>query len=258
MVITMPQIAVFFLIFARVVGIFLQAPVYNARTIPAFFKIAFTIWFSAAFWFMVPVLNSSQFSSFNISFVFLIVNELLIGLLIGFVCQILFAAIQATGDFIDLQMGMSIATMLDPSTGSVATILGRLCFFLGVIIFFITNGHHMILSALYESFRLIPVGTPINISANLINQLIHLGEALWLISLQLATPALLIIFLSDFSLGIVSRVAPQVNVFMLGFQLKPMLGLLAFIFSLPLLISFITHMTEQMMQEIIKLFVNIR
>lgn len=258
MVITLPQIEVFLLIFARVAGIFLEAPVFNARTIPAFLKIAFAIWLTAIFWFIIPILDASRFTSITPSFIFLVINELIIGMLIGFVCQILFAAVQATGDFIDLQMGMSIATMLDPSTGAVATILGRLCFFVAVVVFLITNGHHMILSGLYQSFRLIPLASPITISSNLITQLIHLGESLWLISLQLATPALLLIFLSDFSLGIVSRVAPQVNVFMLGFQLKPMLGLLAILFSLPLIINFISLLSAQMVQEIIKLFVNIK
>lgn len=258
MVLTLPQIEVFLLILARVAGIFLEAPLFSARTIPGIVKMALAIWLTLVIWFIVPISPSITLPQINLAFAFLLVKEIMVGFLIGFVCQLLFAAIQSAGDFIDLQMGMSIATALDPSTGAVSTILGRLCFFLGVIIFLITNGHHMLLSALYQSFRLLPLGAPINLSGNVITQLILLGGSLWLIALQLATPALILIFLSDFSLGIVSRVAPQVNVFMLGFQLKPIIGLLALLFSLPLFIGFISLLTNQMMQEIIKLLFNLR
>lgn len=243
------------MILARVAGIFVEAPVYNSRTFPATAKTAFAIWITALLWFVVPVRTIPDGAVMIFLFVF---KEFVIGFLIGFVCQILFASIQAGGDLIDLQMGTSIATALDPNSGTVASMVGRLCFFLGMMVFLIINGHHMILSAVQSSFRVLPVGSPINVSGPLVFQLISLVSVLLILALQLAAPALILIFLSDFAFGIVSRVAPQVNVFMLGFQVKPSLGLLTILFCLPLIMSHIALITGQMLQELLKLMVNLR
>ena len=256
MVITLPQLYVFLLILARVAGIFFTAPLLSSRTFPTSGKTALAVWISAVLWFAVPA--PAYFPNGATMMSLIIFKEFVVGFMIGFVCQLLFAAIQASGDFVDLQMGMSIATIMDPTTGGIATIIGRLSFFIGLVVFVIVNGHHMILSALHASFRALPLAAPINISANFISQILNLGTTFWFIAIQLAIPAVLLIFLSDFAFGIVSRVAPQVNVFMLGFQVKPSLGLIAILFSLPLFINHISLLVGQMGEEMLKLFVNIR
>jgi len=252
MMITVAQVEVFMFIVARIAGIFLLAPVFSARTFPAAGKIALIIWMSAVLWFVVPVSPALPDGSVMISL--FLIKELSIGLILGFICHMLFAAIQSAGDIIDLQMGMSIATALDPTTGTVTTILGKLLFYVSLTVFLILNGHHLLLSAVNQSFTVIPVGAPIVFSQQLVLQMINIGSSMLLIAVQLASPALLLIFISDFSFGIVSRVAPQVNVFMLGFQVKPTLGLLAVLFSLPLLISNISVIISQMAQEMVRMF----
>ncbi len=256
MVLTLPQLEVFLLVLARVAGIFIETPVLNARTIPATAKTILAIWISVILWFVVPF--SGVVPGNPVFFVLLIANEVVLGFLIGFVCQILFAAIQAAGDIIDLQMGLSIATAFDPSTGAATSIVGKLVFYMAMVVFLILNGHHMVLSALHQSFKAIPAGTLINLSGNFVSQLINLGSTMLLVAVQLAAPALLLIFLLDFSFGIVSRVAPQVNVFMLGFQIKPTLGLIAILFTMPLMIKHIGSIIEEMMLELVKLMSNIK
>jgi flagellar biosynthesis protein FliR len=154
-------------------------------------------------------------------------------------------------------MGTSIASALDPNTGAMSSMIGRLAFFLGLVIFFVLNGHHMILAGVHHSYSVLPIGYSVNFSAAFALQVIEGVSSLLLIALQLAVPALLIIFLSDFSFGIVSRVAPQVNVFMLGFQVKPSLGMLALLFSVPLMTSHVGTLINRMIQEIIRLLANI-
>ncbi len=255
MVLTLPQIQVFLLIFARVVGIFIQAPVYSARTFPTLGKTALAVWISAAMWFSAPV---EALPPNMPVFVFMLMSEFMIGFVIGFVCNALFEALQSAGNLIDLQMGTSIASAMDPNTGAMSSMVGRLAFFMGLVVFLILNGHHMILAGVHHSFSVIPIGHTIHFSAGLALQVVEAVSSLFLIALQLAVPALLIIFLSDFSFGIVSRVAPQVNVFMLGFQVKPSLGMLALLFSVPLITSHVGTLINQMVQEIIKVLANIR
>jgi len=125
--------------------------------------------------------------------------------------------------------------------------------------FLILDGHHVILSAFHQSFRVLPLGAPVNIfSDKLAVQLINLGVALWSTAFQIAIPVILLIFLSDFTFGIVSRVAPQVNVFMLGFQVKPSLGLTGIVLILPLFARQILNLFERMGEEMLKLLVALK
>jgi flagellar biosynthesis protein FliR len=254
MVLTLPQLQVFLLIFARIAGIFIEAPVYSARTFPATGKVAMAIWISIVMMFSVPV---QALPPNNTAFVIMLLTEFFIGFAIGFVCNVFFESLQSAGNLIDLQMGTSIASALDPNTGAMSSMIGRLAFFLGLVIFFVLNGHHMILAGVHHSYSVLPIGYSVNFSAAFALQVIEGVSSLLLIALQLAVPALLIIFLSDFSFGIVSRVAPQVNVFMLGFQVKPSLGMLALLFSVPLMTSHVGTLINHMIQEIIKLLANI-
>ena len=153
-------------------------------------------------------------------------------------------------------MGLSVATALDPVFGAVISVVGKLTFFLALMIFLNVNGHHLIFSSLHQSFTAIPAGAPINIfNGALTQQMIALGKNLWIIAIALAAPTVLMIFLSDFTFGIVSRVAPQVNVFMLGFQVKPSLGIFALMMASPIWVKYVANLVEKMGEEIIKLMV---
>jgi flagellar biosynthesis protein FliR len=192
-------------------------------------------------------------------FVSLLIGQFLIGVIIGFIINIIFLAFQAAGEIIDMQMGLSVAQALDPVFGAVISIIGRLTFNVALIIFLVVNGHHMILSALHQSFTIVPVGAlPNLLNPSITGQVIDLGRMLWLTAFQLAGPAILMIFLLDFSFGIVSRVAPQVNVFMLGFQIKPSLGLIAILFTLPFWVKIISKTMETMGGEVIRVLMAIK
>ena len=112
----------------------------------------------------------------------------------------------------------------------------------------------MLFSALHQSFTYLPVGKLANFtSPALFTQLIDVFSTVWATSFKLAAPVILLIFLSDFSFGIVSRVAPQVNVFMLGFQVKPILGLMGIMLALPLIVKYINTLIALMLQQMVLL-----
>ena len=250
MIISVQQIAVFFLIIARIAGIFLQAPIFNSRSVPLLAKTSIAIWFSILLWFVTPI-NPSLPESVS-AFVLAIVFEIGVGFIIGFICNIIFIAVQSAGEIMDMQMGLSVATALDPVFGAVISVIGRLAFYTAMIIFITADGHHMILSALHQSFSALPVGKIANFSSPaLALQLINLGTLLWQTAIKLAAPVVLLIFISDFSFGIVSRVAPQVNVFMLGFQVKPSIGLFGFLMCLPFIIKYINKLIGIMLEQVL-------
>jgi flagellar biosynthetic protein FliR len=257
MIISLQQLMVFLLIAGRIVGVFLQAPIFNSRSVPMLTKSAFAVWIAIVLWFVVPI-NPQLPASLPLFFMAM-VFEVALGFLIGLVINVIFIAVQAAGEIMDLQMGLSVATALDPVFGSVISVIGRLAFFTALIIFITADGHHLILSGFHQSFTILPAGTVANFtSPRLAMQMIELGSHLWFTAIKLAAPVILLIFISDFTFGIVSRVAPQVNVFMLGFQVKPSLGLFGFIMALPFTVKYINRLIEFMAEQLILLGNNIK
>ncbi|MEI6050991.1 MAG: flagellar biosynthetic protein FliR [Bacteroidota bacterium] len=137
MILTVLQVQIYTLILARIAGLFISAPLLSNRTFPGPAKTAMAMWIAMVFWFVVPV--GKALPDGAVPVVLLLVNELMIGFLIGFIAQTFFFAIQASGDFLDLQMGLSVAAAFDPSTGGMVSIMGRLSFYIGLVIFVILN-----------------------------------------------------------------------------------------------------------------------
>lgn len=257
MILSTAQLQVLFFIIARIGGVFIQAPVFNSRSFSAPTKVVFCVWLAIVLWFVTPV--TSVLPTSLLGFVLTLAAEVAFGFAIGFIANLLFIAIQGAGEIIDMQMGLSVASALDPIFGAVISIIGRLVFFVSLIVFLEFDGHHMVLSAFHQSFSAIPAGKIANFTSyNLVAQLMGLGGALWLTAIKLAIPAVLLIFLADFTFGIVSRVAPQVNVFMLGFQVKPLLGLFAISLTLPFLVRYVGNLVGTIGEELIKLFMIVK
>lgn len=257
MIVNVWQIEVFLLILGRVAGVFIEAPLLSSRSIPPGIKTAIAVWTAILLWFVVPVSGALPTTLF--SFLIALTVEVTIGFLIGFICQILFISIQAAGEIMDLQMGLSVATALDPVFGAAISVIGRLAFFIALIIFITANGHHLILSAFHQSFRMLPAGGAANFGNPLLaEQLLNLMRIFWITAVKFAAPIVLLIFISDFTFGIVSRVAPQVNVFMLGFQVKPLVGIFGILLIAPLITRYLMRIIETMGKELTQLFVFLR
>ncbi|MCU0640474.1 MAG: flagellar biosynthetic protein FliR [Candidatus Margulisbacteria bacterium] len=257
MVIPVGQIAIYFLILARLGGVFIQAPLFNSRSFFTSAKVAFALWTALVLWFVTPV--SPVLPTSLSGFILTLVAEVAVGFLIGFIANVMFIAIQSAGEIIDMQMGLSVAQALDPVFGAVISIIGRLTFFTALVIFLSMDGHHLLLSAFHHSFTILPAGQIANFSQPaLVEQLLTIGSGLWLTAIKIAAPVILLIFLADFTFGIVSRVAPQVNVFMLGFQVKPLLGLFGISLLVPFIVKYISRLIESMGAEIVKLLLFLR
>ncbi len=245
----------FFLILARLAGLFSVAPIFSDRAIPQTMKLAMIVWISLLLWFVVP-LPKVVFTS-NIDLMLSLVFEFFLGFVIGFIPRIIFLGIQMAGSLMDMQMGLSVAATFDPSTGGQTTIMERLMFYLAIAIFFITNSHHLFLVSILESFKVIPLVKSISYPG-LLEQVGQLAGEIFLTGLDLSLPILIIIFMMDFALGLLARLAPQVNVFSLGFQIKPILGLWIFLFTLPVLITEFDGLVNHMMDQVYRLYSEVR
>ncbi len=227
-------------VFARVVGFFRFAPVFNRKEIFSFVRLSLAIITTVI---IVSILQpkAMYLDDFGSLLVALILNYA-VGAMVGYVAQLILIAIEAGADMINMQMGLSSATVLDPTTQSQTSILGRIFGILGVIIFIQIGGVYWVFRALMRTFDIFAIystSIPLEQLVNL-DYVISLSSNVLYMGLQIASPVLLATLGQDIILGTISKTAPQVNVFQLSFLFKPVLGAAIMIWILPLLFSIIS------------------
>ncbi len=218
----MELIAVWLLAFTRFAGFFVQAPIWGSHHFDKKILIG-----SAAAWTFIlfPALNVPPKLSFEpFTFIMLIVFQFFVGMIIGYASFIIMAAAQFAGSMLDTQMGLSVAASYDPASGTSINMMQRLHFYLAMIMFLCFNGHHFLVRAMFRSFDLIPL-TGLSLNENVIGILIEMTAKIFYLGVQLAAPGMAALFITQVGLGMLARVAPQMNVFMLSFPLNIAIGL---------------------------------
>ena len=227
-----------FIVFARLMGFIRFAPVFNRKEIAGMVKLAFAFILTIIITPLIkPVTPPAD------SMLLLLVLNFAAGAIIGYIAQIIILAIESGGDMINTQMGLSSAMVMDPSTNSQTSILSRVITLLGLVIFMEIGGFYWIINALIRSFEIFPiyaVAIPLEKIINL-DYLITTTSNVLYIGLQIASPVLLATLGQDIILGVISKTAPQVNVFQLSFLFKPVLGAAIMIWILPMLINVISE-----------------
>ena len=241
----------FFLVFARIVGMFLTAPVFNQKDIFLLAKVILIFWFSVVLIHHVPMAKHPPDSAFT--FVLAAIVEVLIGVLIGFTADILVTGIELAGSLMDTQAGLSVASVLDPSSGRTITLMSLMLKRTAFVIFLLIDGHHFVLSAVTQSFRLLPIGAPVNLGLGAL-EVVKAGTYIFFLAVQLSAPIILVVFIIDFGFGVLNRVAEQINVFQLGFQVKPTISLLIFMATAPGIVHSIVRIMESVTEQLLKVF----
>ena len=227
-----------FIVFARLLGFIRFAPVFNRKEIAGIVKLALAFLLTVI---VTPLLKPANPPAD--SMLLLLVLNFAAGAIIGYIAQIIILAIEAGGDMINTQMGLSSAMVMDPSTNSQTSILSRIITLLGLIIFMEIGGFYWVINALIRSFEIFPiyaVAIPLEKIINL-DYLVTTTSNVLYIGLQIASPVLLATLGQDIILGVISKTAPQVNVFQLSFLFKPVLGAAIMIWILPMLINVISE-----------------
>ena len=224
-------------IFARIMGFVRFAPVFNRKDVPGMIKLAFALILTIILMMTVKTGPIPSGTSLILGLILNIVG----GMIVGFIANCIVLAISAAGDMINMQMGLSSAMVLDPTVGTQVSILGNFFGLLAVILFIDVGGVYWLINALHRSFEIFPVyatSIPLN---SLINKeyLVTLTSNVLYIGLQIASPVLLATLGQDLILGIISKTAPQVNVFQLSFLFKPVLGAAILLWIMPIIVNVI-------------------
>lgn len=228
------KLEVFILVLARTAGIFTVTPIFGANQVPPQVRIAVAVGMAVIFVALVP--SSSVLAVDILPMALLIAKEAFVGLVIGFVVTLVFAVFQIAGDFIDVQAGFSFATMVDPVNGAHTSVAARFHQILIGLLFFATNAHHVVITGLADSFKLVPVGS-MSMNPLVANGMLDIFATLFSVALRIASPVVAAVFLADVALAIMCRAVPQMNVIIAGMPLKLGVGLVGMLVAIPVLVT---------------------
>ena len=219
--------------FIRTLALFAGMPVFSQRQVPARVRIGLALFISVAAQPSLPTMPVIPLDSLP-QLRMVTGQQLLIGLSMGFAVRVVFAALEFAGELIGLQMGLNFAGFFDPSTGSQGTSTSRFLGSMVAFLFVAINGHLMLINSLVESFQAFPVGEePFRFLR--IAQPQVWGAEIFRMGLWIALPLVTMLMFVNLVLGIISRVAPQLNVFSVGFPLTVSIGLVGLVATLPLM-----------------------
>lgn len=232
--------------FCRIMGALLMIPMFSSAHIPQRVKILFVMLFSIVAAPSIPA--PPEIDAVSITSALIAAEQILVGMIMAFPLLLVLNALTILGAIVSMQMGLSMAIMNDPVNGTSQAILSQLFMLYGVLLFLSLDGHLVALGILVDSFTLWPVGRGI-FDLPLHDLALRFG---WMFAaaLALALPAVIAMLLVNLTFGVLSRAAPSLNVFALGFPMSMMMGLvcLALVFSgLPSLYSAFTDESLQLM-----------
>lgn len=220
----MDRLYVFWVILARMAATFGSLPIFTISNAAIRFRLGLALAFSLLL-FPVLDLSLSVQQTTTIGFGLVIVQETLLGLLLGFVTQLIFFAVQLGATVVGYQMGFSAANILDPQNQQQVPLLSQFQNVFAILIFLVLDVHHMILRVMVRSFEILPPGG-LDFAGGAVPYLVELSGEMFVLGLQLISPILIILIVSTFILGIMSRVFAQLQVFMLSFPINITLSLI--------------------------------
>jgi flagellar biosynthesis protein FliR len=243
----------FLLILTRLVGMLVAAPFFGETGVPVQLQVGIAITISILLFPIygahthIPIQNMWELAWFA-------GQEFVIGMLIGFVASLVFAAVQMAGSHLSLQMGLSIATALDPMNGSDSPIIGQLYFILAIFLFMSLNMHHSLILAIAKSFDYIPLAGHMTNIGLLTERFINLGSDVFRLSVLLVMPVLGIMLVEEVALAFTAKILPQMNIFMISLPLKLLIGLILIYLTLPFTIETLTKTYDGLARHLVMLY----
>lgn len=228
------QFITFLLLFARITSLIVLAPLFGHQTVPLQLKVGLGLFLAFVMFPMsqhTDVINNIQF----VPLVILILQEVIIGLIIGFTTGLIFAAVRYAGDLIGFDLGFSFANVFNTDENQNFPLIGEFLYLFMMLIFLAINGHHFVLQALQLSYHAVPIGKLV-LSEAIQFKMIEMVGFVFVIAVKIAAPVIVAGFLVNIVLGILSRMMPQLHIFSLSFPLKIGVGIVALMVTSPFLI----------------------
>ncbi|MCB6183575.1 flagellar biosynthetic protein FliR [Leeia sp. TBRC 13508] len=235
----------FFWPLVRILAFLAVDPIFSIKTIPRRVSIGLAVALTLV---VVPSLETVQIASPSGPQGFmLLLQQIVIGVSIGFVARLTFTAIEFAGNLSGTQMGLAFAAQLDPVHGSQTPVVAQLFSIMATLVFLAMNGHLMMLSVIIQSFHLFPI-YPAPVSASAFSALVYFGERVFSLGILLSLPVVATLLMTNLVIGMIARASPQMNLFAVGFPITLVIGFAALYFSLPSMPSLLGSMFDQMVK----------
>lgn len=218
--------------FLRTLALIGTAPVLSMRTIPARVKVGLALLVSLSAQASLPAMPIVALDS--AAGLAMVAQQVLVGVTLGFSARVVFAALEFAGELIGLQMGLNFAGFFDPASGSQGTATARFFGTIGTLLFVVSNGHLLLMLAVVRSFEAFPVSASIFEVVRVLQPQVW-GAEIFRLGLWLALPVVAMLLFLNLVLGVISRVAQQIQIFSVGFALTVSVGLIGMLLTLPML-----------------------
>ena len=243
------QILGFFIIFTRITGLMMVAPLLGDNAIPTQVKAGLALILSLIFF---PVVAAPSLGSNpeTLDVFLLTLREFGVGALMGFSARVLLAGLGLAGEVIGFQMGVGIANIFDPTSETQVSLIGQLHIIVALLLFVVLDAHHMLVQALVESYELIPVGQASPTPAS-VEFFTEITSGLFILGLKIGAPLIVALMTANLSMGLITRSVPQLNVIIVGIPFTIFLGLLFLMLVFPFLIRALIVINDKMGEMIL-------
>lgn len=236
---SLPRLTVFVLALARLVGLGIMAPILGSMAVPVRVRAGLAFFVTVA---LLPVLppavRDPAWLATPLGLALAVAAEVVVGLLVGLVAQFVFAGAMLGAELAGTQMGLGMAGLVDPQHQSRVTPLEEWQSLVALLVFLSVDGHHLLIRAVAESFRRVPIGG--DVLSNLgIGAALVLAGGIFTVGLKIAAPALILILMANAAMGALARLIPQLNVMVVGFPVNVAAGLFALALAQPFAIRFL-------------------
>ena len=229
----------------RVAGMIMTAPVFGAKTVLKRVRIGLSVMITLAIVPMIPPVPAVDVFSFEAMMI--IVNQILIGVILGFVLQMVMSAVITGGQVVAMQMGLGFSAMVDPQNGTQSPVVSQFYVIMVVLVFLTLNGHLVLIEVMVDTFTTIPIVPYTDLHIN-IYEVVVWGGQIFAGALGIAIPAIASLLIVNFTFGIMTRAAPQLNIFAIGFPLTMMIGFGVVLVTLPSVIPRTTMLFNEAYQ----------
>ena len=247
------NIVIFAIVFTRIGGMIASAPLFSHYPMPEQVK----IWLSALVAFILfPMISSTMNfvlpTDFPGLFIYLL-REFAVGFMIGFIMNLIFAAVQIAGEFISIQIGISMSQILDPVTGASSPILSQMFIILASFVFIALNAHQWLFAAIYKSYTAFPPGLDFVFTGGVVENILHLSAQMFFISISMILPVFWVMFVSEVLMGFMSKMMPQMNIFMVAIPFKIYIGVILILMFISPTATYLSNTIQSYFQGIIEM-----
>ena len=251
MSVSIAQAQLYFLVLTRILAMIIQVPVLGGQGVPQQIRLSLGLILAVVLipWQQLPVdAKTIELAAYGVA----VAKELFLGTLIGFAASATFGAVQIAGEAMGLESGFGSGRIFNPSLGDSGSEFSQIFVMVSLMVFLLIDGHHLFIIAMQRTFEVIPANGPLPLDS--MNTLIRIMAQMIVVGIRLALPLMAALIITDLSLGLLSRIAPQMQIFFLGMPVKvgvSLVGLaLLFMVVMPALGDLFRGMSNQMLSLI--------